>query len=776
MRTITERIKRLFLIILLTLIFTGCSMADELPNQSGPYISERVGEETVQSADTAAESMEETESAQGTMQTEELIPENPSVTVVCAGDNLVHSPIYKQAAARAADGGYDFSPVYEDTADVIMAADLAILNQETIITDEFEPSNYPTFCTPAAMGDEIAKLGFDAVSISNNHVLDKGESGLLSTLGYWETEHPEILVYGASADDVEIPVIEVNGITFAFLGFMEHTNGLYLPEGSQCRITYLSEAAEVERQVRLAAELADCVIVSVHYGLEVSGEVTQEQLSVTQSLGDWGADIIIGTQPHTVQPMEFFRTARGTQAFVFYCLGNYASAMDNPLAMVGILGSIIVTKDISTNEITLSSPEAIPIITHYDSGYQNVRIYKWSNYTRELAASHGCAGFSYEYAEELIARQAVIRDYLDTDTEYAHDAVLLEERLNEIALSEDAVGMSVAVFSGGDIVYTYNYGYADKENNVLCSEDTVYRTASVSKLISTVALMTLYDEGLLTPESGLQELTGLPYDNPKTGEEVRLWHLLTHTAGIYDSSTYTTAQTYYYTTEYVLSQSHNSSAVGSTYLYTNFGMGTVGSIVELLTGEFFHDYADRILFSPLGMNAAYTTDLLSDSSRAANIYTDGMLAYRPSSWQRTSEYYEKFGLGNSYLTAQCELLISCPDLARFGIALAGDGTVDGTRILSADAVNLINKSWFSSEEFDMGLSVRIYDDTLVRGRTIYGHPGQALGNLCGLYYDISDGTGVAICTSGCHIAENDNGVYTLLDSTVNAVYEILLGN
>lgn len=343
-------------------------------------------------------------------------PEPRSVSLLCAGDNLLHMNIVRQAKARGGDDpdGYDFRPAYARTAAMIAEADLAILNQETIITDKFEPSNYPMFCSPEAAGDQMVEMGFDVMSISNNHVLDKGEEGLIATLDYWKTKHPNIPVYGACLKDEEkIPVLEVNGVTFAFLGFMEHTNGLRLPADTKCKITYLSETEEVERQVRAARELADVVVVSAHYGVEVSNIVTQQQLQITRNLVDWGADIIIGTQPHTVQPMEYVNKPDGGQAFVFYCLGNYISSMTlNSTAMVGMLGKLTVTKQ-PDGTIVLENPEAVPLITHIDYGASNVTLYPWSEYTRELAAVHGTEGFTYELAEELINEYVGIKDLLD---------------------------------------------------------------------------------------------------------------------------------------------------------------------------------------------------------------------------------------------------------------------------------------------------------------------------------------------------------------------------
>ena len=367
------------------------------PSQTEPVITQPQTAETPPTEETAEIVTEEAEPE----------PTFSSVSIVCAGDNLIHSPIYNQAKARSADGtSYDFSAAYQNVADLIGEADLAILNQETIISDDFEPSTYPMFCSPTDLADEMIKIGFDAFSISNNHVLDKGEQGLLSTLNFWKTEYPDIPVYGAyeSTEDMNnIRTLTVNGITFAFLGYMEHTNGLYLPAGSPCEITYLSEEEIIQEQVKKAAEIADCVIVSVHFGIEVSNIIINQQYDFAQKLADWGADIIVGTQPHTIQSMEYLDKADGGKAFVFYCLGNFLSAMDDPYSMVEYLGRVTVTKNNASGEITLENPNAVPLINHYDAYYQNIRVYPFSEYTEQLAAAHGCENTSYAFFEQVIS-------------------------------------------------------------------------------------------------------------------------------------------------------------------------------------------------------------------------------------------------------------------------------------------------------------------------------------------------------------------------------------
>ena len=339
-----------------------------------------------------------------------------SVRLLCAGDNLIHTPIYRNAALYANNEGYDFMPCYEHLGTLISDADLAILNQETIITDDFPPDTYPSFCTPSQMAEDMTELGFDVFSVSNNHVLDKGERGLISTLGFWRDYYPDVPVYGAYLDEDDmndIRTLTVNGITFAFLGYMEHTNGLKLPQDSQCRLVYLSEEELIKEQIEKADELADCVVVSAHFGIEVSNTVTQQQYELSRKFAEWGADIIIGTQPHTIQTMEYLDKPDG-KAFVFYCLGNFISCMDDPLSMPEILGEITVTKDLAAGEIVLSDACAVPLVDYYDSSYSYVGVYPLSMYTSELSLTHAVKGADLDSVLKLF-RENIPREFMSEE-------------------------------------------------------------------------------------------------------------------------------------------------------------------------------------------------------------------------------------------------------------------------------------------------------------------------------------------------------------------------
>ncbi|MBQ7835208.1 MAG: serine hydrolase, partial [Ruminiclostridium sp.] len=349
------------------------------------------------------------------------------------------------------------------------------------------------------------------------------------------------------------------------------------------------------------------------------------------------------------------------------------------------------------------------------------------------------------------------------------DTQRFSQCLEKIYEDYDITGMSVALFSGGEIIHTENLGYADVENELLCSDNTRYRIASPSKLVSTMVLMKLCEEGRLSLDTVLSEATGIEYDSPYCTEKVQLKHLLTHTAGIFDTWKFENEPNMKYDINRLMVNSLSAHEPGTVFCYSNFGSGSIGAVVERISGEYFHDYAEKVLFEPLGMDAGYVIDLIDDKESTANIYDlDGEIL-KVKSWGRDAEYYESFGLGNSYYAAQCELIITASDLARLGIVLAGDGTVDGKRVLSEETVNAMNQSYITTDSFDMGLNVRIYD-YLVDGRILRGHPGTALGCVTGLFYDTSDGTGIAFLTNRCVPYTDDSGFYCALREAVEEAY------
>ncbi|WP_242871902.1 MULTISPECIES: CapA family protein [unclassified Ruminococcus] len=332
------------------------------------------------------------------------------VTLVCVGDNLIHDNIYNEAWKRGGDH-YDFFPVYEHTEKYFKDADLKILNQETLVTDKYGPSSFPCFATPTADGDCVVdKLGVNVISMSNNHVLDMGADGLISSLDYWDSK--PVVHYGAYRNDKDsrtIRTTEINGITFAFLGYMEHTNGFFLdPDADNGKVVYLNELDRIEEEIKAADKAADVVVVSAHFGTEVLNAINDQQATLAPKFVEWGADLIIGTQAHACSTCGYIDKPDGGQAFCYYGLGNFVSTMYYPNSPIGILGKMNVVKDPTSGKVTFENVKAIPLVQHYEadsfySDWYNCATYPYAEYTDELFARNYSDGFNRQEAENCLS-------------------------------------------------------------------------------------------------------------------------------------------------------------------------------------------------------------------------------------------------------------------------------------------------------------------------------------------------------------------------------------
>lgn len=327
----------------------------------------------------------------------EMIPEDKRIHIVAAGDNLVQTAVYREAQKHSSDGTYNFLPLYENVRSIIESGDISILNQETIIANgeyEISGSNF-NFNSPTELGDDMIDLGFNVFTIANNHVLDKGVGGLEATLDYWDSrcELNDIVVCGAyrNENDMQnIRTMTVDGVTFAFLAYTEHMNGYSIPADSPLRVVLTSETDVIQTQIRQARQIADVVIVAAHWGVEDVHTVSEDRRILAQEMVDWGADVIIGTHPHTAETMEYLTRSDGTRGFVFYSLGNFISAQTDNFNLVGEIADFDVVIDGETNAVNLENVGVIPVINHYDDGsFSNMRLYPYNMYTAELADGHG---------------------------------------------------------------------------------------------------------------------------------------------------------------------------------------------------------------------------------------------------------------------------------------------------------------------------------------------------------------------------------------------------
>ncbi len=316
--------------------------------------------------------------------------EEKRVSFAATGDNIIYTSTWTDARNHAAKNGnsteYDFKPIYKNVLNIINSADIAFLTQETLMTGG-PNSAYPYFNSPQQLGHDLVEVGFDVVNIANNHMLDKKADGLSATIDFWNSL-PATMIggYKNEADFNNIRVIEKNGIKIAFLAYTEWTNGIKLDAGSELVIPYFDDET-IKRQTAAAREIADLVIVSMHWGDEYTQIPNAEQERLAKLLAECEVDVILGSHSHSIQPIVELDRPSGETTLCIYSLGNFLNAMDRAVNMVGGF----LTFDIVKPEVGAARVENVvflPVVCHFGPSWYNSCLYPLESYTEELAALH----------------------------------------------------------------------------------------------------------------------------------------------------------------------------------------------------------------------------------------------------------------------------------------------------------------------------------------------------------------------------------------------------
>lgn len=340
--------------------------------------------------------------------TKRLFTRAHSLSLVMAGDALLHTPVYTDAQKVDSSTGaitYDFAKMFAPIAPLIARYDLAFYNQETILGGtELGLSSYPSFNSPQEFGDTMLSLGFNLISLANNHTLDKGERGVRAMLAYWHTKEAESIAHAmpiaiagsyTSQEDRDKPrIYEKNGITYALLAYTYGTNGIPIPKSKEYLVNVYTKDMLI-RDVKALRDKVDLLLVSMHWGIEYDFAPSKEQREFAALLASLGVDIVIGNHPHVIQPIE-----KIGNTLVIYSHGNLISAQKGINKRVGMLTSVrIHLFDTKKREallarlgaeggfvprVSLSDLRAELIWTHYESGGKNFAIYPLRKVSNKL--------------------------------------------------------------------------------------------------------------------------------------------------------------------------------------------------------------------------------------------------------------------------------------------------------------------------------------------------------------------------------------------------------
>lgn len=310
------------------------------------------------------------------------------LSLVMVGDALIHSSVYKDAYKN---GKYDFSNQISLVKSSIKDYDLKFYNQETILGGtEIGLSDYPTFNTPWEFGDAMLDAGFNVVNLATNHTLDRGEKAILKSCEYWQDKDVYTAgSYCSKEDSEKIPIKEVNGIKYAMVSYTYGTNGIQVPKGKEYLVNLYSDK-KAKEDIEKIRDKVDLLLVSMHWGLEYRSEPTDEQKRQAKYLSSLGADIIIGTHPHVIEPVTYI-----DDTLVIYSLGNFISAQstnnDNN-TMVELMSSVDVVKTTKDGEssIKLKNLNNELLFNYYQRGsnWTNFKVVPFSQMSTKYNADY----------------------------------------------------------------------------------------------------------------------------------------------------------------------------------------------------------------------------------------------------------------------------------------------------------------------------------------------------------------------------------------------------
>jgi poly-gamma-glutamate synthesis protein (capsule biosynthesis protein) len=292
------------------------------------------------------------------------------LNLLFVGDIMGHGPQIKSAEI-VKDEKFDYSPCFKYVRPIIEGADLAIGNLELTLPGEPPYQGYPQFRSPDDLAYALRLSGFDMMVTSNNHSNDAGKLGVINTIstlksyGFYQTG----TFKNKEEKELFYPLIVYkNGFKLAFLNYTYGTNGLSTKEPT---VVNLIDTTLIKNDLDLAVKLnPDAIIVIMHWGLEYQLSESAEQRMLSKKIMGWGADLIVGSHPHVVQPIRQDSVLQSDNTFkkvvVAYSLGNFISNQTKPNTDGGIMFESELVKNLNTGKVVFGKNHYIPIWRYID--------------------------------------------------------------------------------------------------------------------------------------------------------------------------------------------------------------------------------------------------------------------------------------------------------------------------------------------------------------------------------------------------------------------------
>lgn len=296
--------------------------------------------------------------------------------LMAVGDIMMHGSQI-QSGYNSQTNTYNYDRFFTAVQPILSEGDWVIGNLETTLAGAVAKyTGYPLFNAPDPLADAIKNAGFNILTTANNHSLDRGEAGVLKTLETVRGRGLEpVGTDGSLAEANEILVVEKNDISMAILAYTYGTNGIPIPKGKDYLVALIDEA-KMKADIAQAEELGvDVITVALHFGSEYQRQPNQQQQQLVKKLVAAGADIILGSHPHVVQPYEIFElqeeSGETRKAVAIYSMGNFISNQRENYKDLGVIFQVKLKKNFPDEIVEITEVDAIPTWVHRYWGNKN---------------------------------------------------------------------------------------------------------------------------------------------------------------------------------------------------------------------------------------------------------------------------------------------------------------------------------------------------------------------------------------------------------------------
>lgn len=364
----------------------------------------------------------------------------------------------------------------------------------------------------------------------------------------------------------------------------------------------------------------------------------------------------------------------------------------------------------------------------------------------------------------------------------------MKEILDKTCRDAKLVGASMVVCKDGKIVESHNYGYSSFENKRLANDRSVYRIASISKVVVALTVLKLYERGLVDLDSDISKYLGFKVFNPHfPDDKITIKMIMTQTSSIKDGCEdevegYNTGYNDINGTnksceledlllqggKYYTEDTWDIYKPGTKFNYANFNCGILACIVERITGVKFTTFVRQEILLPLGMDASFdVTDILTtDISSLYYPTSDGGVKLARYREDFIKSVYPDFGIGKNFRGPAGGLFTSMQDLSRIMNMLINKGYP----LFKEETIKLMLSSHWKgdgdSTYKEKGLQVQINNH--FNNRTLKGHFGSAYGARSFMLFNEEKKIGICFITNGGHFCEQENGYADIHEKLINA--------